>query len=58
MKDENRMFDPSTFEIRSAQPPADLVASVRAKNEARIGFTPEARAEAERRLQEIESELR
>jgi hypothetical protein len=58
MKDENRMWHPENLEVRSAQPPADLVASVRAKNEARTGFTAEDRAAAEMRLKEIEAELR
>ena len=55
---ENRMYDPNTGEVRSVdRAPAHLAASVREKNESRTGFTPEARAEAERRLKEIESEL-
>jgi hypothetical protein len=54
---ENRMFNPKTMEVRSAGIPADLAASVKAKNEARTQFTPEARAAAERRLKEVQEEL-
>ena len=57
MKDENRMFNPDTFEIRSAHPPADLVASVAAKNAVRLGFTDEQRSEAENRLKKAMDEI-
>jgi hypothetical protein len=55
--EENRMFNPSTMEVRAAQIPAELIASVRAKNESRTGFTAEQRTAAEQRLKEIEAEL-
>lgn len=55
---ENRMYDPGTREVRSAQVPADLAASVAAKNASRLEFTAEEREAAERKLAELGLEIR
>lgn len=56
---ENRMFSPTTHEVRFRQDaiPADLAARVAAHNAEQKGFTPEARDAAEKRLKELEETL-